>query len=204
MIRRAELVKKQNAKFIMMDMLTVGFSGMQTLAKENKRLKLVIHGHRAMHAALTRNREHGISMMVLADIARLTGIDSLHIGTGIGKMETGIQEVHEISEEIDENFVKETRRRLQQNWYGMKPVLSVCSGGLHPGHVPFLIKHLGINISIQMGGGIHGHPSGTEAGATAARQAVSASLKRISLGKYAKTHWELRDALRKWEPDELR
>jgi ribulose-bisphosphate carboxylase large chain len=204
MIRRAELVKRQNAKFIMVDMLTVGFSGIQTLAKENKKLGLFVHGHRAMHAALTRNREHGISMMVLADIARLIGIDSLHIGTGIGKMESGIQEVHEIEEEIEENNVKETEKRLQQNWYGIKPMLGVASGGLHPGHIPFLVKNLGNNISIQLGGGIHGHPYGTEAGAIAARQAVDAAVKRIPLGKYAQTHWELREALRKWDPHELR
>ena len=203
MVRRAELVKKQGAKFIMMDMLTVGFSGLQTLAKENKRLKLIIHGHRAMHAALTRNKEQGISMLVLADIARLIGIDSLHIGTGIGKMEASIQEVHEIEEEIEENYVKETRQRLQQNWYRLKPVLAVCSGGLHPGHVPFLIKHLGNDISIQAGGGIHGHPYGTTAGARAMRQAVDACMKHIPLGGYAQSHYELKEALRRWQPHEL-
>ncbi|MEM3405768.1 MAG: type III ribulose-bisphosphate carboxylase [Candidatus Pacearchaeota archaeon] len=204
MIRRAELVKKQNAKFIMVDMLTVGFSALQTLSKENRNLKLVIHGHRAMHAALTRNEKHGVSMMVLADIARLIGLDSLHIGTGIGKMETSIKEVHEIEEEIEENYVKETKTRLQQNWYKIKPMLAVCSGGLHPGHVPFLIKHLGDNILIQAGGGIHGHPYGSIAGAKAMRQAVDACMKKISLANYSKNHYELREALRRWASDELK
>ena len=203
MIRRAELVKRQGAKFIMIDMLTVGFSALQTLSKENKSLKLEIHGHRAMHAALTRNKEHGISMMVLADIARLIGIDSLHIGTGIGKMDSEIKEIYEIEEEIEENFVRETKTRLQQRWYHIKPVLAVCSGGLHPGHVQFLIKHLGNDISIQAGGGIHGHPYGSIAGARAMRQAVDACMNKISLEKYALTHWELREALRKWMPHEL-
>jgi ribulose 1,5-bisphosphate carboxylase large subunit-like protein len=56
-------------------------------------------------------------------------------------MEASIQEVHEIEEEIEENYVKETRQRLQQNWDRLKPTLAVCSGGLHQGHVPFLIKN---------------------------------------------------------------
>jgi len=33
-------------------------------------------------------------------------------------------------------------------------VLPVSSGGLHPGHVPFLMKHLGNDLVIQAGGGI--------------------------------------------------
>ena len=46
-----------------------------------------------MHAAFTRNQKHGLSMMTLADFARILGIDSLHIGTGIGKLEGSIEEI---------------------------------------------------------------------------------------------------------------
>ena len=76
--------------------------------------------------------------------------------------------------------------------------MAVSSGGLHPGHVPFLIKHLGKDLIIQMGGGIHGHPKGTLCGAIAARQAVDATIQKIPLKEYAKEHAELRMALEKW------
>ncbi len=46
-----------------------------------------------------------------------------------------------------------------------------------------------------MGGGIHGHPQGTIAGARAARQALDATLKGIKLKDYAKTHLELKQAI---------
>jgi ribulose-bisphosphate carboxylase large chain len=69
---------------------------------------------------------------------------------------------------------------------------------LHPRSVPFLVKHLGKDLIIQAGGGVHGHPSGTTAGAKAMRQAVDATLKKISLKEYAKTHVELEEALKKW------
>jgi len=197
MIRRAELVKNHGGKFIMVDIVTCGFSGLQTLREAN--LRLGIHGHRAMHAAFTRNKKHGISMMVLADFARLIGIDSLHIGTGIGKLEGNIREIHELEEEIENSKVKETQLRLKQDWRGKKPVLGVCSGGLHPGHIPFLINHLGKQISIQMGGGIHGHPGGTRLGAIAARQAIDAAMQGINLKEYAKNYPELRAALKLWE-----
>lgn len=63
----------------------------------------------------------------------------------------------------------------------------------------FLIKHLGKDLVIQAGGGIHGHPFGTKAGAIAMRQAIDATLKKISLNEYAKTHVELEEALKLWE-----
>ncbi|NIP40412.1 MAG: ribulose-bisphosphate carboxylase large subunit, partial [Candidatus Aenigmarchaeota archaeon] len=49
----------------------------------------------------------------------------------------------------------------------MKPVFAVASGGLHPGSIPKLLEKMGTNIIIQAGGGIHGHPGGSEAGAIA-------------------------------------
>jgi len=177
MLRRAELVKKLGGEYVMIDILTVGWSALQAIRKEN--LKLIIHAHRAMHAAFTRNKNHGISMLVLADAAKLCGVDQLHIGTIVGKMEAQKEEVIELAKRI-------------------KPVFPVCSGGLHPGLVPYLIKTLGKDIIIQAGGGVHGHPRGTTAGAKAMRQAIDAVMKNIPLTKYAKTHPELALAIKKW------
>lgn len=196
MMKRAELVEQLGGKFIMVDVVTEGFGALQTLREGN--FKMAIHAHRAMHAAFTRNKKHGIAMMVLADIVRLIGVDTLHIGTVVGKLEGSLREVSEIEEEIEKNKIKETKNRLSQNWGNIKSVMAVSSGGLHPGHVPFLIKHLGKDLLIQMGGGIHGHPNGTNAGARAVRQALDASMQGISLKEYAKDHIELRMAIEKW------
>jgi ribulose-bisphosphate carboxylase large chain len=151
-----------------------------------------------MHAAFDRNPNHGISMMTIADFARIIGVDQIHIGTGIGKLEGKIQNIKEIQEEIEKQKIKETKKRLEQKWGKINPVLGVSSGGLHPGHVPFLIKNLGKDLVIQAGGGIHGHPKGTIAGARAMRQAVEAVMKNKSLKEYSKSHEELREALNQW------
>ena len=119
--------------------------------------------------------------MVLADFARLIGVDQIHIGTGIGKLEGDIAFIEELNEEMEMKNVKATKNKLEQKWGKIKPVFSVSSGGLHPGHVPFLVKHLGKDLVIQAGGGIHGHPFGTEAGAVAMRQALDSVLKKIPL-----------------------
>ncbi len=196
MMRRAQLVEDLGGKYIMIDIITSGWAALQTLREGN--FKLAIHAHRAMHAAFDRNPKHGVSMMVLADFARLIGVDQIHIGTGIGKLEGDIEDIEELSEEVSMHEVKHTKKRLSQKWGRIKSVFPVSSGGLHPGHIPFLVNHLGKDLIIQAGGGVHGHPKGTRDGAIAMRQAVNAVLKKQNLKDYAKTHKELKQALMKW------
>jgi len=196
MLHRADFVKSLGGEYVMVDILSCGWSSLQTLVNYNKKFKLVLHAHRAGHAALTRNPKHGISMLVIAKICRLIGLDQLHIGTMIGKMEGG-NEVVSIDQEIEKSLIKKNPAShvLEQKWYNLKSVFAVCSGGLHPGHVRFLVKHLGKNIIMQFGGGIHGHPNGTIEGAKAVRQAVDAVMQGINLKEYAKNHEELKIAL---------
>ncbi len=197
MLRRMEFVRKNNGEYIMVDVLTTGFSALQTLRKYSKE---VIHGHRAMHAALTRNKKHGISMLALAKLYRLIGVDQLHIGAIVGKMEGSSSEVIDIGEEIEESLIKEDKKAhvLEQKWYNIKPMMAVCSGGLHPGRIPRLMSYMGNNMVMQFGGGCHGHPDGTGDGAKAIRQALEASMKKIPLKKYSITHNELKKAIEKW------
>lgn len=184
MLKRAEFVLNHGGEYIMVDILTCGFSALQTLRAEN--FNLVIHAHRAGHAAFTKNPKHGISMRVIAKIARIIGVDQLHVGTVVGKM-------FETREEVAENC-----EALREKMNGLEPVLPVASGGLYPGLVPALIEFFGKDFAIQAGGGIHGHNNGTVAGANAMRQAVDATLGGTPLNEYAKTHKELEIALQMW------
>ncbi|MGD6806369.1 MAG: type III ribulose-bisphosphate carboxylase [Candidatus Bathyarchaeia archaeon] len=185
MIKRAKAVAAQGGEYIMVDILTVGWSGLQTLREQN--LKLVIHAHRAGHAAFTKNPLHGIAMKPIVSVARVIGVDQLHVGTVVGKMS-------ETKPEVLENIAACTDKLG-----ALKPVLPVASGGLHPRLVPELIKTFGNDVVLQAGGGIHGHPSGTAAGAKAMRQAVDACLELRSLTEYAKSHRELAAALKQWK-----
>lgn len=185
MIKRARFVKKSGGRYAMIDIITCGWSALQTLRKENT--GLIIHAHRAGHAAFDRYKKHGISMRVIAKISRLIGVDQIHIGTAhIGKM------VETRSEAI------ELQKALVEPLYNIKQVFPVASGGLHPGSIPKLLRVFGNNVIMQFGGGVHGHPGGTRPGAMAARQALEASMQSVSLKEYAKTRKELRQALRKW------
>jgi ribulose-bisphosphate carboxylase large chain len=183
MLKRAKFVKQHGGEYVMIDILTAGWSALQTLRDSN--LGLVIHAHRAGHAALTRNHQHGISMLAIAKIARLIGVDQLHIGTAVGKMEGAALEVEAIENEVESNFIHENKKQhiLEQRWGTIKPVFAVCSGGLHPGMTSELINLMGKNIIAQYGGGCHGHPDGTRAGAKAIKQSVEAVMKGKSLDR---------------------
>jgi ribulose-bisphosphate carboxylase large chain len=184
MLKRAEFVADHGGEYVMIDILTCGFASLQTLRERD--FNLVIHAHRAGHAAFTKNVEHGVSMKVIAKTARIIGVDQLHVGAVVGKMSETYAEVIQNCEALKMKMGK------------LKPVLPVASGGLHPGLVPALIKLFGRDFVIQAGGGIHGHPGGTRAGAKAMRQAVDATLRGATLEEYARDHEELRRALQTW------
>lgn len=185
MLKRAQFVQDQGGNYIMVDILTCGFSALQTLRDQN--FKLIIHAHRAGHAAFTKKPKHGIAMQTIAKIARILGVDQLHVGTVVGKMS-------ETKDEVLDNI-----RALKENMSTYRKVMPVASGGLHPGLIPSLIDTFGKDFIIQAGGGIHGHPNGTQAGATAMRQAVDGTLKCVSLAEYSKTHIELNSAVNFWK-----
>ncbi len=194
MIRRARFVKEQCGEYAMIDIITSGFSALQTLRKED----MVIHAHRAGHAAFTRGN-HGISMLTIAKLCRLIGTDQLHIGTVFGKMSSRANEVKTIEIEIERKIVPQLEgHALEQSWFKLKPIFAVCSGGLYPGMVPHIVKILGKNVIAQFGGGCHGHPYGTIIGARAIRYAVEAVMSGTPLEKYALKHFELKSALDKW------
>lgn len=185
MLKRADDVVNQGGEYVMVDILTCGWSALQTLRDQNS--KLVIHAHRAGHAAFTKNQKHGIAMRPIATVARIIGVDQLHVGTVVGKMS---ETKAEVLENID---------ACKAEMSGLMPVLPVASGGLYPRLVPSLLETFGNDVVIQAGGGIHGHPDGTVAGAKAMRQAVDATLKGSTLEDYAKTHRELKVSLEHWK-----
>jgi ribulose-bisphosphate carboxylase large chain len=182
-LERAERALDHGANMVMVDVLTAGFSSLEVLSRN---LKVPIHVHRTMHGALTRDKAHGISMAVIARLVRLAGGTNLHTGTYLGKM----------AREAEEN--DRSKEALRGEWHGLKRVFPVASGGVYPGNVHANLDGYGIDSIVQAGGGVHGHPQGTTAGARAMVQSVEAWAKKIPLEEYAKEHQELQTALEFW------
>ncbi len=199
MEKRIKLIHNYGFNYFMLDVVISGFTAVGTASELAHDFNMAIHGHRAMHAMFTRH-DHGMSMLMLAKIMRILGIDQLHIGTVIGKLEGKKEEVLATKELITKEEVAEIPfLRLEQKWGKIKPMLPVASGGLHPGILPELFKLYGTtDIVIQVGGGTQGHPLGAEAGAKAVIQAIEAYHQGIELEEYSKTHKELRIALEKF------
>ena len=203
MEKRAKFLHDYGWEYAMIDVVTTGTAGVQTMRDVCSDYGLAIHAHRAMHAAFDRNPKHGMTMLFLAKTMRAIGVDQIHVGTVVGKLVGKKSEIMDLEREMTSKIMREqiTKRsafNLDQNWDGIKPVLPVSSGGLHPGLIPNVMSILGNDIAILVSGGIHGHPKGTRAGARAAMQAIEATMDGIKLEEYAKNHPELKEALGKW------
>jgi ribulose-bisphosphate carboxylase large chain len=180
---RAEKAIEHGANMVMVDVLTAGFSALEVLSRN---VKVPVHVHRTMHGAITRDKAHGISMLVISKLVRLAGGTNLHTGSYMGKM---------ASETLENDL---SRDALRDEWFGLKRVFPVASGGIYPAKVYGNLDGYGIDCIIQAGGGVHGHPGGTTSGARAMVQAVEAWQKQVPLLDYAKDHKELETALKFW------
>lgn len=184
-VELAEKVQGWGAREIMIDVITCGYGCLQALA-EDPSIKVPIHVHRTMHGAFTKDPRHGINMLVLSKLVRMVGGDALHIGTlGVGKMAAGAHDDSNLKACLGDDVPYKT-------------VMPVCSGGVHPSLVADIIARSGMDVQIQAGGGVAGHPGGVRAGAMAMSQAVHAAYEGIPAAEYAESHPELRVALERW------
>ncbi|NJE60508.1 type III ribulose-bisphosphate carboxylase [Thermococcus sp. 21S7] len=202
MERRLEILADYGNPHAMVDVVVTGWGALEYIRDIAADYGIAVHGHRAMHAAFTRDPYHGISMFVLAKLLRVIGIDQLHVGTaGAGKLEGSKWDVIQIARIFrEEHYVPDETDvfHMEQKFYHIKPAMPVSSGGLHPGNIEPVIDALGKDIVLQIGGGTLGHPDGPKAGAMAVRQALDAIMQGIPLDEYAKSHRELARALEKW------
>lgn len=191
MKKRADFVcDEMGNDYVMIDVLTVGWSAVQEMRDYLDGKGIGIHAHRAMHGAFSRLEEHGIDMLPVSKWIRMAGSDTLHAGTlGAGKMFT----------EGGKSHARQIYDMLRSDWHGLKKVFPVASGGMHPGVIHQVWDAVGDpDFCTAAGGGVHGNPLGSEAGARAMRQAIEAYQKGVSVEEHAKKHDELAAAVKRW------
>ena len=86
MYERAEFARDLGSVIVMVD-LTVGYTAIQSMSKWARRNGVILHLHRAGHATYTRQKNHGVSFRVISKWMRLAGVDHIHAGTVVGKLE---------------------------------------------------------------------------------------------------------------------
>ncbi len=185
MYERAEFAKELGSVIIMID-LVVGYTGIQSMAKWARKNGMILHLHRAGHGTYTRQKTHGVSFRVISKWMRLIGVDHIHAGTVVGKLEGDPNMIHGFYKTLRDAQVAANLEEglfFDQDWGSMPGVMPVASGGIHAGQMHLLLHHLGEDVILQFGGGTIGHPMGISAGATANRVALEAMIKARNEGK---------------------
>jgi len=185
MYQRAEFAKELGSVIIMMD-LTVGYTAMSSMSKWARSNGMILHLHRAGHGTYTRQKTHGVSFRVIAKWCRMLGVDHIHAGTVVGKLEGDpnmIRGYYDVLRQRHNVANPETGIYFDQDWASLAGVMPVASGGIHAGQMHQLLEYLGEDVVLQFGGGTIGHPMGIAAGATANRVAVEAIVAARNEGK---------------------
>jgi ribulose-bisphosphate carboxylase large chain len=185
MYERADFAKQIGSVIVMID-LTVGFTAMQSMAKWARRNGVILHLHRAGHGTYTRQKTHGVSFRVLAKWCRLIGVDHIHAGTVVGKLEGDprmIRGYYNVCRQRWNHADPETGIYFDQDWASLPGMMPVASGGIHAGQMHQLLHYLGEDVVMQFGGGTIGHPMGIAAGASANRVAVEAMIQARNEGR---------------------
>jgi 2,3-diketo-5-methylthiopentyl-1-phosphate enolase len=186
LLANAHAAVEAGASALLVNAWTVGVSAISMLADEPT-IGVPIMSHLAFAGALSGAPWSGIGPhLALGTLPRLAGADMAVYPSHLGSLP------------FTRDDALRTSAALTHPWFGMHRSLPVAGGGLHAGMVPRLVADLGIDWALAAGGGVHGHPMGTAAGARSIRQAFDAAIRGQPLVEARKEHPELSAALEKW------
>jgi ribulose-bisphosphate carboxylase large chain len=194
MLRRQELVARRGGTCLMVNMLMVGLSAIQTLRKYSQ---LPIHGHRAGWGALSRHPYLGMGYLAYQKFMRLAGVDHLHVN---GLRNKFCEDDASVIESAKACLTPLFGHALfDHDKVGGYTVMPVFSSGQTVSQAPDTFKALGsMDLLYLAGGGLMAHPDGVAAGVKSLQEAWEAALQGIPLESYAKNHPALARAMEKF------
>jgi len=185
MIERAEFAKELGSIIIMID-LVIGYSAIQTMAKWARANDMILHLHRAGNSTYSRQKNHGMAFRVICKWMRMAGVDHIHAGTVVGKLEGDpmmIRGYYDTLLDTHTQIQLEKGIFFEQDWASLNKCMPVASGGIHAGQMHQLLTYLGHDVVLQFGGGTIGHPDGIQAGAIANRTALEVMVQAQNEGR---------------------
>jgi ribulose-bisphosphate carboxylase large chain len=185
MYERADFAKELGSVIVMID-LVIGYTAIQSMAKWARRNDMILHLHRAGHSTYTRQKSHGVSFRVIAKWMRMAGVDHIHAGTVVGKLEGDPNSVRGFYDTLLDDYTPMQLEKglfFDQHWASLNKCMPVASGGIHAGQMHQLLHLLGEDCVLQFGGGTIGHPMGIQAGAEANRVALEAMILARNEGR---------------------
>ncbi len=204
MYERADFARDLGTVIVMID-LTIGYTAIQSMAKWARRNGVILHLHRAGHGTYTRQKTHGVNFRVIAKWMRLAGVDHIHAGTVVGKLEGDPHAISGYYSTLRANKIDADLSQglyFEQDWASLPAVMPVASGGIHAGQMHQLLHLLGEDVVLQFGGGTIGHPDGIAQGATANRVAVEAMIQARNEGRdFLSEGPEILNKAARWSPE---
>jgi len=185
MYERAEFARELGSVIIMID-LVIGYTAIQSMCIWGRKNDTIVHLHRAGHSTYTRQKSHGVNFRVICKWMRMSGVDHIHAGTVVGKLEGDPKAVKGFYDTLLLTKLKEDRSTgifFDMDWASLRKCLPVASGGIHCGQMHQLTELLGEDVVLQFGGGTIGHPDGIQAGATANRVALECMILAKNEGR---------------------
>ena len=67
--------------------LVIGYTAIQSMAKWARKNDMILHLHRAGNSTYSRQKNHGMNFRVICKWMRMAGVDHIHAGTVVGKLE---------------------------------------------------------------------------------------------------------------------
>jgi ribulose-bisphosphate carboxylase large chain len=213
MYERANFAADLGSVIVMID-LVIGYTAIQSMAIWARQNDMILHLHRAGNSTYSRQKNHGMNFRVICKWIRMSGVDHIHAGTVVGKLEGDPLMVKGFY-----NVLLDTKNEINlpeglffaQDWASLRKCLPVASGGIHCGQMHQLLHYLGDDVVVQFGGGTIGHPDGIQSGATANRVALECMVLARNEGRNylsegpqilrdaAKTCGPLQNALDLWK-----
>ena len=83
---RANYAKELGSVIVMID-LVIGYTAIQSMAIWARANDMILHLHRAGNSTYARQKTHGINFRVICKWMRMAGVDHIHAGTVVGKLE---------------------------------------------------------------------------------------------------------------------
>ena len=174
---------------LMVNVYTTGFDTLKMLA-DDPNINVPILAHVNFAGTMASSTYTGIAApLLVGKITRLAGGDFQINGHPFGKFP------------VSYKLFYRCFKFFTQPWWNIKPMMYACSGGTTQLAVEKIVKAVGTDVMLAAGGGVHGHPDGSEAGAKSMRQAIDAAMAGIPVVEYAKTHAELARMLGFLNPD---
>nr|AGT21396.1 ribulose-1,5-bisphosphate carboxylase/oxygenase large subunit [Sellaphora pupula]AGT21397.1 ribulose-1,5-bisphosphate carboxylase/oxygenase large subunit [Sellaphora pupula] len=176
--KRAEYGKAIGSVIVMID-LVMGYTAIQSAAIWARENDMLLHLHRAGNSAYARQKNHGINFRVICKWMRMSGVDHIHAGTVVGKLEGDplmIKGFYDVLRKTTLDVNLPYGIFFEMTWASLRKCMPVASGGIHCGQMHQLVHYLGDDVVLQFGGGTIGHPDGIQAGATANRVALESMI----------------------------